>query len=100
MKREIFCINAFIVDANGTFNQLSGYPKAFDSKHYANDIEKTCQRAYSDYYDTLSAMYKIDTRQTQMVTLTRMSDGVMIAMNKLGTLADLPEPETESEQTT
>ena len=32
MKREIYLVLAYVVDANGTFNNLSGYPKTFDSK--------------------------------------------------------------------
>ena len=75
MKREIFVVNANIVDASGTFNPLSGYPKTFDSKNYDNDIDKTRQRAYSEYYAALSAM--------------------MIERHMFGALADLPDPEAE-----
>lgn len=37
MMQEIFAVNAQIVDANGTFNSLSGYPKAFKSTAYDNN---------------------------------------------------------------
>ena len=37
---NIYTVNAWIVDSNGTFNYLSGYPKAFNSKNYQNDINK------------------------------------------------------------
>lgn len=98
MKRDIFVVNAHIVDANGTFNPLSGYPKAFDSKNYDNDIEKARQRALSDYYEALSAMYKRDDRQVQNITLTQVSIGAPINVHNIGALADLLDPEPEAEE--
>ena len=38
MNREIYEVYAKIVDANGTYNTLSGYPKVFDSKNYDGDV--------------------------------------------------------------
>jgi len=70
MARNIFIVEAHIVDANGTFNYLSGYPKTFDSKNYSDDIEKTKRRAEGDMSETWGAMCKIDTRQVQVVTMT------------------------------
>ena len=95
MKRDIFAVNAHIVDANGTFNQLSGYPKAFDSRHYDNDIEKTRQRALGEYYDTLSAMYKRDDRQVQNVTFMQVSTGALLNVHNIGELAELPDPDPQ-----
>lgn len=94
-KREIYIVNACIVDANGTFNFLAGYPKPFDSKNYENDLEKTLQRAYGDWHDVLGAMGKIDTRELQIANVLRMSDGVQIVMDKYGKLKELPDPEGE-----
>lgn len=45
MARNIFIVNAYIVDANGTFNVLSGYPKNFDSNNYSYDVDKALKRA-------------------------------------------------------
>lgn len=98
MKRDIFVVNAHIVDANGTFNQLSGYPKAFDSRHYDNDIEKTRQRAFSDYYETLSGMYKRDDREVQNISLTQVSTGVTFSVHNIGELAELPDPEEAAQE--
>jgi hypothetical protein len=97
MKRDIFVVNAYIVDANGTFSQLSGYPKAFDSRHYNNDVDKTLDRAYSDYHEVLGAMYKADTRQVQIAEVMQMSTGMVLELRRVGTLADLPDPEPEEE---
>lgn len=98
MKRDIFVVNAYIVDANGTFNQLSGYPKAFDSKHYDNDIEKTKNRALAEYHNTLGAMYKRDDRQAQYAEIIQTSIGMPMFRQKIGELADLPDPEPEAEE--
>lgn len=98
MKREIYQVYANIVDANGTFNALSGYPKLFDSKNYGNDLDKTQQRAYGEWHSALSDMAKVDTRQVQIAGIIRVSDGMQIALERMGALAELPDP--EAEQTT
>lgn len=97
MKREIFVVNAYIVDANGTFSQLSGYPKSFDSKHYNNDVNRAEARAYSEYHEVLSAMYKADTRQVQICDVVQMSTGIILELRRVGKLADLPDPEPDEQ---
>lgn len=67
--RNIFIINAQIVDANGTFNTVDGYPKRVDSKNYDNDVDKARRRADGLFSEAWSEMCKIDTRQIQTVTL-------------------------------
>ena len=93
MKQEIFTVNAQIVDANGSFASMSGYPKAFKSTAYDNDIEKTRQRALGDYHDCMGAFGKRDDRQIQMAFVMQMSTGVIIASGRYGKLAELPDPE-------
>ena len=83
MQREIFIVNAHIVDANGTFNILSGYPKTFDSKNYGNDIEKTRRRADGEFSDCWGAMCKRDDRMIQTVTL-ELVDGYQIDKKSSG----------------
>lgn len=97
IKREIFGVYANIIDANGTFNALSGYPKLFDSKNYDNDINKAKQRAYGEWHEALGAMGKRDDRQLQLAYIIRMSDGMLIEGSKFGAIADLPDPEPEVE---
>ena len=96
MERQIFIVDAMIVDANGTFNVLNGYPKTFDSKNYSNDIEKTRQRATGEFADTWGAFCKRDDRQLQTVMLMT-ADGYVIDKKALGKIADLPDPEPEPE---
>lgn len=95
MKREIYEVYANIVDANGSYNALSGYPKTFDSKNYGNDLDKTRQRAYGEWHSALAAMAKVDTRQVQLAGIIRVSDGMQIALEHMGALAELPDPEAE-----
>lgn len=95
MRREIFEVHAKIVDANGTYNSLSGYPKVYDSRSYGNDIDKTLQRARGGWHEALEEMSKIDTRQVQEAYIIRVSDGLQIEIEKIGKLAELPDPNAE-----
>lgn len=70
MARNIFIVSAHIVDSNGTFNYLSGYPKSFDSNNYSGDIDKARKRAEGDMSDVWGAMCKRDDRQIQVVTMS------------------------------
>lgn len=95
--RNIFTVNAFIVDANGTYNNLSGYPKNFDSKNYQDDVEKARRRADGDFSEVWGAMCKVDTRQIQTVTLTNIY-GQLLDHKSMGNFPTLtPEPEEVEE---
>lgn len=83
MARQIFKVDAQIVDANGTFHFLDGYPKTFDSRGYGDDIDKTKRRAEGDMSETWGAMCKVDTRMIQTVTLSTV-DGFMIETRTMG----------------
>lgn len=94
MERAIYEVYAKVVDANGNYNTLSGYPKVFDSKNYDNDIGKAYRRAQGEYNDCLGAMFKNDTRQVQFAMIISGSTGAQIALTKIGELADIPEVNT------
>lgn len=95
MTRQIFIVDAHIVDANGTFNYISGYPKTFDSRSYNNDIDKTQIRAIGDASDVFGDMCKVDTRQLQTVVVMT-ADGFVVEKRTIGKIADIPEPTPES----
>lgn len=96
MQREIFEVYAKVVDANGTYNTLTGYPMVFDSRSYNNDIEKTMKRAEGAWHECIGAMSKIDTRQLQICMLLRASDGAVVRTKKIGQMAENEEqPEEE-----
>lgn len=86
--REIYEVIAKVVDANGSYNDLTGYPKVFDSKQYEDNVYKTENRARGAYHDALGAMCKIDTRQLQFASIIRASDGLQIATSIIGGFAD------------
>ena len=65
MKRQIFEVYAKVVDANGAYSTLTGYPKTFDSRSYDGDIDKTLRRAMGEFSETYGAMCKRDDRQLQ-----------------------------------
>lgn len=88
MTRQIFIVNAYVVDANGTFNPLSGYPKTFDSRSYDNDIDKAQRRATGDFSECFGAMCKNDTRQLQSVILMT-ADGFVLDHKSIGKIADV-----------
>ena len=92
--RNIFVVNAQIVDANGTFNTLSGYPKTFDSNNYAGDIDKARIRAEGEFSDCWGAMCKRDDRQMQTVMLYSV-DGALIDRKTRGAFPEDPEPAAE-----
>lgn len=92
MARQIFKVDAFIVDANGTYNMLSGYPKIFDSRSYGDNIEKAQRRAEGDMCEAWGTMCKVDTRQIQTVVLSSI-DGFQIERRTMGLF-----PEEQPEQ--
>lgn len=70
MARNIFTVDAHIVDANGAFAYLDGYPKKFDSNSYQGDVDKAQKRAEGDMSETWGAMCKRDDRLIQVVSLS------------------------------
>ena len=88
MQREIFKVDAYVVDANGTYNSITGYPKTFDSKNYDNNIEKAKQRAHGDCCDAFQAMCKNDTRKLQVAMVIQCSDGLQLRCERIGSLAE------------
>lgn len=93
MARQIYIVNAMVVDANGTLSILEGYPKSFDSKNYDNDIDKALRRADGDASIVWADMCKKDTRQLQCVTLETV-DGYQLYRKSIGQLAEIT-PTTE-----
>ena len=92
MARNIFTVNAWIIDANGTINTLSGYPKNFDSRSYNGDTEKALKRAQGDFSEVFGAFCKRDDRLMQTVVLYQVN-GQQIDRKSLGTETEpAPEP--------
>ena len=95
MARTILEVDATVVDANGTFNHMSNYPKRFDSNTYEGDLEGTMKRAKAEYYNTLGSMYGNQSgRQIQTVLLTNVK-GETILRDSMGSF---PVPEEPAEE--
>ena len=93
MARQIFVVDAWVVDANGTFNHLQDYPTKIDSNSYQGDVKKAERRAQGVLAEVWGAMCKVDTRQIQTVTLTTV-DGFQLDRKTTGEFpAEEPEPE-------
>ena len=96
MARQIFIVEAKVVDANGVLNNLSGYPATFDSKNYGGDIDKAMKRAEGSMYEVWGAMCKRDDRQMQTVMLYTV-DGFLLEKKSMGQPLE-PEPQPEPEE--
>lgn len=84
--RKIYITYAYVVDANGTFNDLTGYPKRRDSStsDMAGDIDKTLARANADNADAWSAINKADNRKVQTVFTVDETGFVVIPAKSRG----------------
>lgn len=94
MARQIYIVNAQIVQSTGAFAVLDGYPKTFDSNNYSGDLVKTKRRAEGEFSDTWGAMCKRDDRLIQTVILSTV-DGFQLERKTYGSF---PEPEPEPEE--
>jgi len=92
MLREIFEVYAKVVDANGAYNTLNGYPKVYDSHLYNDDIDKARNRAYGEFHSVLGSMFTRDDRQCQIAMIIRASDGMQIERVAIGEVAEIPDP--------
>ena len=95
MIREIFKVTAEIVDSNGTYNSLSGYPKVFDSRNYNNDVAKAQKRAEGDWHEVMGAFDKRDDRQLQIAQVIQLSTGAIIQNDYIGKIAEVEEQDNE-----
>ena len=76
MARQIFRVDAWIIDANGAYHGIDGYPKNFDSNSYSsaqNPIDTAQRRAEGDFSAIWADMCTKDTRQIQTVTLSTIT---------------------------
>lgn len=85
MARNIYIVDAFVVDANGTFGRLNDYPKQVDSKNYNGDVDKARIRAEGYFAEVWSEICKRDDRKKQTVVLYS-ADGTLIDKKTRGTL--------------
>lgn len=92
--RNIFIVDAHIVDANGAFHFIDGYPKTFDSNNYQGDVDKAKKRAEGDLSEQWGAFCKQDTRMIQTVSLSDVFGNVY----ERKSMGNFPEPEQANNQ--
>ena len=97
MKREIYEVVSKVVDASGGYNNLTGYPKSFDSHQNKDDLEKTMNKAYAAFDEAGSQGYTAaaNGRPLTIVSLIRVSDGLQIEKKCIGAMPELPDPVEE-----
>ncbi|MBP5423959.1 MAG: hypothetical protein J6Y78_16120 [Paludibacteraceae bacterium] len=78
--RRIYINLAYIVDANGAYHMMDGYPKTFDAKNYSDDENKAFRRATGDAYEVFGAMRKNDTRKVQTVVVLDDAGNVVLPL--------------------
>ena len=101
--RNIFTVNAQIVDSNGTHAFLGGYPKKFDSKNFEDTaaehetaVDIAHKRADGEFAEAWAAMCKNDARQIQSVTLEDVY-GNMLDRKSMGGFIEATQQTTPSE---
>lgn len=85
--RNIFIVNAQIIDSTGAFHTLDGYPIVFDSRNYSGDADKAQRRAEGEFSEVWGAFCKRDDRQIQTVTLETV-DGFQLDRKTSGVFAE------------
>ena len=104
IKREIYEVSAKVVDAAGSYNNLTGYPQSFDSHQNNDDIEKAKNKAYAAFDEAGSLGYTAATsgRPLTIVSLVRISDGRQIEKKCIGDMPfieqEVPDSEPEPEE--
>lgn len=97
MKRQIFRVDAWIVDATGKYSAYAKddktYPITYDSMHYGNDVDRTKRKAEADASAVWAEFCNSDSgRQLQTVKLETV-DGIEIFTKCVGKLAEINPPE-------
>ena len=96
MARTILEVDATIVDANGSFNHITNYPKRFDSNSYEGDLEGTMKRAKAEYHHTLGDMYGNQAGRQIQTAVLRNVRGDVILRESIGSFpVDVPEEPVE-----
>ena len=98
--RQIYTVNAIQVVTSeshpeGVKSNVSGYPKDFDSRNYANE-EIALIVAQADYADIVKQLSLSNNRAMWAVTLER-ADGKQIDRKSFGAFPVEPEPEVDGE---
>ena len=102
LKREIYQVDAKVVDASGGYNNITGYPATFDSHQNNDDCDKAYLKALKSFSDAESNGYQAaqSGRPLTIIMLTRINDGRQMKKSVIGTgvpdiQIEVPDPETD-----
>ena len=93
MARNVYTVEAWVVDANGNFNYLEDYPKKFDSKSYNDNVDVAKKRAEGEFSTVWGAFCKRDDRMIQVVTMED-AFGNQLDKKSMGDFQENVPPET------
>lgn len=96
MNENIFIVNAWIVNDDGTLNTLDEYPKFFYSKDYNNSIPKAREYANKDFLEVWDKFRKEHSRLLKTVIL-ETADGLQLNRKSKGRLQIVSSSITNSE---
>ena len=85
MARNIFIVDAYQVNEQGTYAHINGYPKVFDSESYEGNVDTALKRAQGSFASTWSGFCAVDNMQLQLVTLMDIN-GDLLDKKCLGTV--------------
>lgn len=94
MARNIFIVDAFKVNADGTSQHITNYPKTFNSDSYDGDVDKALKRAKGSFASTWSDFCSVDNYAMARVTLCDVAGNEI----KREVLGELPQEVTPVQQ--
>lgn len=97
MAWNIFKVNASMVNTNGQYSGVSGFPKTFSSESYDGSTDKALRRAKAALYSWLGNMYAVDNWQMITATIEQANGQQVMRVNEGTRIEPTPEPEPEPE---
>ena len=92
MARNVFIVDAYQINGEGTKSHIANYPKEFDSTSYNDDVDLALKRATGAFAKAWGGFCDVDNMQLQNVTLRDIT-GFQIDSKTVGSLPVDPQPE-------
>ena len=106
LQRNTFTVHATLVNSQGTYSKVSGFPKEFDSADYADEThpapignpEKALRRAKAAAYTQLGAFFAADGNRMNNVYIVQADGRTILQITEGGFEAPQPAPTPEQQQ--
>lgn len=96
MAKNIFIVDAYQINEQGTYAHINSYPKVFDSDSYDGDVDKALKRATGAFATAWASFCNVDNMMIQSVTLTDIT-GFQIDKKTVGQIQETPAPTPNEE---